>query len=281
MKAPDILYECPQTVAEAVALLSDDGRFCQPLAGGQSLMPMMHLRLAQPEVLIDLNALAELDFIEQVDDTIHVGSMVRYTTLLNSELIRRHVPLMSLSLPHVAHSAVRNRGTIGGSTALADPAAEMPAVLKALNAVIVAVSQSGPREISADDFFQGIYETALGDDELVHSIKFPAATDQQRFGFYELARRHGDYAMAGVAVSAQSINPYTGLRIIFFGVADQPLRATGAEAALEGSMFKDEPAILEAQNALPADEFTGDVGVSVDTKVQLAKVVLKRALLAM
>lgn len=281
MKAPDILYECPKSVAEAVALLSDDQRSCQPLAGGQSLMPMMHLRLAQPEVLIDLNALTELNFIEQVDDSIHIGSMVRYTTLLSSELIRQCVPLMSLALPHIAHSAVRNRGTIGGSTALADPAAEMPALLIALNAVIVAVSRSGQREIPADDFFHGIYETALAEDELVHSLKIPVATDQQRFGFYELARRHGDYAMAGVAVSAQSIDPYAGLRIVFFGVADTALRAFDTEAALEGSNIQDDSVVLKAQNSLPADEFAGDAGVSVDTKVQLAKVVLKRALLAM
>lgn len=281
MKAPDILYECPQSVAEAVELLSDDDRFCQPLAGGQSLMPMMHLRLAQPEVLIDLNALSELDFIEQSGGTIHIGAMVRYTTLLNSTLIQKHAPLLSLALPHIAHSAVRNRGTIGGSTALADPAAEMPALLMALKATVVAVSKSGKREIPADDFFQGIYETALAEDELVHSLKIPVATGQQRFGFYELARRHGDYAMAGVAISAQSIEPYTSLRVVFFGVADQALRAKDAEAILESSMASDEAVLVAAQSSLPADQFAGDAGVSVETRIQLAKVVLKRALLAM
>lgn len=241
-------------------------------------MPMMHLRLAQPEVLVDLNELSELKFIQLTDDQLHIGAMVRYRELQSSKPVRQHVPLLFMALPHIAHSAVRNRGTIGGSTALADPAAEIPALLIALAARIVAVSERGQREIAADEYFQGIYDTALAEDELVHSIKIPIATDEQRFGFYELARRHGDYAMAGVAISARSISPYTGLGIVFFGVADRALRATDVEVALEGCMQDDEAALRKAQDSLPEDEFTGDAGLSVETKLQLAKVVLKRAL---
>ena len=281
MKASDVQYECPSTVAEALALLADTDRFCQPLAGGQSLMPMLHLRLAQPEVLVDLNRLSELDFIEKTDSHLHIGSMVRYSELVNSDLINKHAPLMSLALPHIAHQAIRNRGTIGGSTALADPAAEMPALLLALNATVVAVSESGQREIPVDDFFLGIYETALNDGELLHSIRIPVAGKEQRFGFYELARRHGDYAMAGVAISAQLINPYIDLRIVFFGVADQPLRATDAEAALEGCTAQDSNAINKAQQSLTVDQILGDAGMSAEAKLQLARVVLKRALESM
>lgn len=268
-------------MADALAVLASDEHTCQPLAGGQSLMPMMNLRLAQPEVLLDLNQLAELDFIEQNNTRIHIGAMVRYSALLNSDIIRQHIPLFNLALPHIAHKAVRNRGTIGGSTALADPAAEMPALLKALDATIIVVSQSGQREISADDFFLGIYDTELSDDELVHSIVIPVATDKQRFGFYELARRHGDYAMAGVAVAAQSQDPYSGLRIVFFGVGDQALRATEAEAILEGSAKQDETALKQAQQSLISLEYAVDSGVTVESKLQWARVVLQRALQAM
>ncbi len=281
MKASDIIYKCPQTIAEALKLLSEVDQPCQPLAGGQSLMPMMNLRLAQPGVLLDLNRLPELNFIDKTDGVIHIGAMVCYSALLSSGIIRHHVPLFALALPHVAHKAVRNRGTIGGSTALADPAAEMPALLKALGATIVVISQRGTHEIAADDFFQGIYETALEEDELVHSIKIPSATEKQRFGFYELARRHGDYAMAGVAISAQSADPWTELRIVFFGVGDKALRATDAETALAGSVFGDKAALTRAQNSLSSLEYAVDGSMAVETRLQLAKVVLQRALKAM
>ncbi len=281
MKAPDLRYECPETIAEALALIADDTQTCQPLAGGQSLMPMLNLRVAQPEVLVDLNRIAALSFIEIQNDVVHIGAMVRYTALMHSPLIDKHVPLLAMALPYIAHQAVRNRGTIGGSVALADPAAEMPAVLKALAATIVVVSAHGQREIPAEAFFLGIYETALDEGELVHSIKIPLATSGHRFGFYELARRHGDYAMAGVAVSAQSINPCTELSIVFFGVADQPLRAVDAQAVLEGCAISDNAALTAAQQSLPAELMLGDTGVSADTRLQLARVALKRALLSM
>jgi len=281
MKAPDIHYQCPQTLAEALTLIADESQLCQPLAGGQSLMPMMNLRVAQPEVLVDLNRVPDLDFIEHTRDYIHIGAMVRYTTLLNSPLIRQHIPLLSLALPHVAHQAIRNRGTIGGSIALADPAAEMPAVIKALNATVVVISVKGQREIAADDFFLGIYETALEPGELIHSLKIPTPGGDQRNGFYELARRHGDYAMAGVAISAQSITPCRAIRIVFFGVADKPLRAVKAEAALQGCSLSDEEALHNAQSSLTADQMLADAAVSVETRLQLARVVLKRALHSM
>jgi len=173
MKASDFQYQCPLTLEDALLQLSSEDVECQPLAGGQSLMPMMHLRLAYPEVLLDLNRLSELDFINDAGSHIEIGAMVRYASLLKSELVRDRVPLFALAIPHIAHEAIRNRGTIGGSVALADPAAEMPAVLKALDATIVVISKSGKRSIAADDFFLGIYETALQPDELVHTIKRP------------------------------------------------------------------------------------------------------------
>jgi carbon-monoxide dehydrogenase medium subunit len=278
MKAPDIGYDCPLTLDDALSSLASEEIEFQPLAGGQSLLPMMHFRLAHPDVLLDLNKLVELDFIKDEGAHIHIGAMVRYSTLMRSETVRERIPLFSLALPHIAHEAIRNRGTIGGSAALADPAAEMPALLIALNATIIVVSVRGQREISADDFFLGIYETALEEDELIHSFRVPGAESKQRFGFYELARRHGDYAMAGVAISAQSVEPYSGLRIVFFSIGDHALRAHEAEAMLNGASVNDTDKLQLAQEALSGFEFYEDMNATADMKAHLARVVLKRAL---
>ena len=281
MKAPDIRYECPITLDDALQQLSSTEQDCQPLAGGQSLMPMMHLRLARPEVLVDLNKLSELDFIDDQQSDVVIGAMVRYSTLASSAIIRDRVPLITKAIPHIAHAAIRNRGTIGGSAALADPAAEMPALLIALNATIIAISSQARREIAAEDFFLGIYETALEPGELIHSISIPAATPEQRFGFYELARRHGDYAMAGVAISAQSIDPYAGLQIVLFSVGDHALRAKDAENSLNGAMYNDVGALQRSKDALASLELNEDMNASADTKAHLAGVVLHRALQSM
>ena len=278
MKAPDFQYQCPLTLEDALQQLSSEGTECQPLAGGQSLMPMMHLRMAYPEVLLDLNRLPELDFIEETDTHIEIGAMVRYSSLLNSELIRKCVPLFTQAIPHIAHEAIRHRGTIGGSVALADPAAEMPALLKALNANIVVVSKSGMRSISADEFFLGIYETALRADELVHTIQVPVARSDQKFGFYELARRHGDYAMAGVALSTKSVEPYSDLRIVFFSVSDHAVRAIDAENELNGKSYDDITALNRSLDALSLLNYYEDLNATSATKTHLARVVMKRAL---
>lgn len=278
MKAPDFQYQCPLTLEDALEQLSGQGTECQPLAGGQSLMPMMHLRMAYPDVLLDLNRLPELDFVKETNTHIEIGAMVRYSSLLNSVLIRKHVPLFTQAIPYIAHEAIRHRGTIGGSVALADPAAEMPALLKALDANIVVVSKIGKRSISADDFFLGIYETALRPDELVHTIQVPVADSDQRFGFYELARRHGDYAMAGVALSARSVEPFSDLRIAFFSVSDHAVRAIDAENELNGKLYDDITALNRSLNALSLLNYYEDSNASSATKTHLARVVMKRAL---
>jgi len=277
MKPSEFKYECPETLDDALTLLCSDEHDCQPLAGGQSLMPMMNLRLAGAELLVDLNNVRELDFIREEGLQISIGSMVRYATLIDSDIISQHIPLFSLAIPHIAHEAIRNRGTIGGSVALADPAAEMPALLMALDATIVAVSKTGKREISADEFFIGVYETALETGELVHSIKIPVAGVDQKFGFYELARRHGDYAMAGVAIAASSIDPYADLRIVFFSIGDRALRATEAEVVLQGQRYGEE-SVHNAQLALASLQFNEDMNASESTKAHLAGVVMQRAL---
>ncbi|MFK7876707.1 MAG: xanthine dehydrogenase family protein subunit M, partial [Paracoccaceae bacterium] len=227
MKAPDFDYLRPATLEAALTMLAKHEGEAMPLAGGQSLMPMMNFRVAAPEALIDLADIADLRGISVTDGTVRIGAMTRYAELMADHIVQAQIPLFAMALPHIAHDAVRNRGTIGGSLALADPAAEMPALMLALNAQIEVIGPNGPREISADDFFLGMFETAL-EDELIVAIHIPAATPDQRFAFHELTQRHGDYALAGVAL-AQTGDSY---RAAFFGITDRAIRVPALEEAL-------------------------------------------------
>ena len=268
MKAPDFDYLRPTDLADAVAMLAEHDSEAMPLAGGQSLMPMMNFRVAAPEALIDLADLNELRGISIEGATIRIGAMTRYAELMADADVQRHVPLIGLALPHIAHDAVRNRGTIGGSLALADPAAEMPALMLALSANIEVEGPDGTRMISADDFFLGMFETAL-DGELIKAIQIPVATSDQRFGFHELTQRHGDYALAGVAI-VQTSNTY---RAAFFGVSDRATRVPELEQALEQ---KDD--ITSVLKHLDSVDFTDDLKANNTTRQRLAGIALKRAL---
>lgn len=278
MKAADFRYEKPGSLSEALSLLSDPELDIAPLAGGQSLVPMMNFRVAQPDVLVDLSALDDLKGISEHGGGLRIGAMTRYAELAASALIDARAPLISMALPHIAHAAIRNRGTIGGSVALADPAAEMPALLLALDAVITTQSSEGSRDIRATEFFLGMYETALEEGELVTAITIPAPAADRRFAFYELARRHGDYAMAGVAVAATGAvgAPCLDCRIAFLSVSDCALRATNAEKALEGKTPQE--GVDAAVAALEDIEFSGDLNASEGTRQHLAGVVLRRAM---
>ena len=272
MKAADFRYERPASLPDALALLADEDLDAAPLAGGQSLMPMMNFRLAQPGTLIDLSALDDLRGVTLDEGMLRIGAMTRYVDLTRSELMATHAPLIAMALPHIAHAAVRNRGTIGGSVALADPAAEMPALLLALDAQITVQSEAGPSIHAAADFFLGMYETALEDGELVTEIAIPIAGPDDRFAFYELARRHGDYAMAGVAVARRgSLH-----RIAFFSISDKAMRASGAEASLDAGR-----PVAEAVLTLGDLPFSGDLNASTSMKQHLSGVVLTRALEAL
>ena len=274
MKAPDFDYQRPETLEAALALLADADGMAEPLAGGQSLMPMMNFRLAAPETLIDLNGIPSLSGVAIEDSWITIGATTRYCDLEDNMEVIEAVPLIAKVLPHIAHAAIRNRGTIGGSIALADPAAEMPAVLLALGGEVVLQSASASRTVKADDFFLGIYETVREPEELVVAVRFPRANPDDRFGFHEIVRRHGDYAMAGCIVAAN--NTLDGVRVAFFGVGDRPLRAKGAEEALSGS--DGGTAALDAAVAALGDlECEGDVSTSAETKRHLAGVALRRA----
>lgn len=269
MKAPDFSYVKPGSVTEALTILADPDADAMPLAGGQSLMPMMNFRLAAPATLVDLGGIDALRGIREDGDEIRIGAMTRYADLAAAPVIAAHVPLFTMALPHIAHAAIRNRGTIGGSVSLADPAAEMPALLLALDAAIHVQGEAGTRRIAADDFFLGMYETMLDEGELVTEIAIPIRQHAQRFGFYELARRHGDYAMVGVALATRADNT---CRIAFFSIADRAIRATAAEAALATGNLT---AAIAALDDLP---FDGDLNAAPATKRHLAGIALKRAM---
>lgn len=256
MKAPDFRYERPATLGAALALLADDSIDATPLAGGQSLMPMMNFRLAAPDMLVDLADIAELRGITDDGATVTIGAMTRYAELGRWEGLSTRLPLVALALPHIAHDAIRNRGTLGGSVALADPAAELPALCLALEAVIVLAGPDGTREVAADDFFLGLYETARGEGELVTALRLPAARPGDRFGFAELARRHGDYALAGAAIAERG----GVMRAALFSVSDRPVLVPGADAV-----------------GLAGMAMTGDAQTSEATRRHLAGVVLSRA----
>jgi len=269
VKAQDFRYERPSTMDEALAILAGADGEAQPLAGGQSLMPMMNFRLAAPEILIDLGGVPELSGICEDGGEVVIGAMTRYRDLMASDLVTRGVPLLAQALPHIAHPAIRNRGTLGGSLALSDPAAESPAVLLALGGTVDLRSSDGARNVAADDFFFGLYETARQPEELITAIRLPRAGEGDRFGFYEITRRHGDYAMIGVAV-AQAPD----WRIAFFSVAGTPLRATDAEAALNADASDIDGAVA----ALASLEIDGDRHGDPAMKRHLAGVALRRAI---
>src|SRR5712671_6355903 len=199
MKAPRFAYARPASVAEALALLAEHKDEARVLAGGQSLVPMLNFRVAAPKVLVDINRIAGLSGIKVAKNHIRIGALTRHVELERSADVARHLPLIASAMPHIAHPAIRSRGTFGGSCALADPAAELPACALALGATFVVAGRKGERRVAAQDFFRGLYATALKADELIVAAEFPLPKPGYVSAFGELARRHGDYAMVGIA----------------------------------------------------------------------------------
>jgi len=282
MKAPRFAYARPASLAEALALLAEHKGDARVLAGGQSLVPMMNFRLAAPKVLVDINRIAGLSGIKVAKNHLRIGALTRHVELERSADITRHLPLIASAMPHIAHPAIRNRGTFGGSCALADPAAELPACALALGASFVVAGKKGERRVAAEDFFKGLYATALKSGELLVAAEFPLAKPGYASAFGELARRHGDYAMVGVAAhgSAQG-KKFSDMRVVFFGVGDRPQRAAQFERALDG-----QPAAAKTIDAalqkLDADlSPRADLHGSAATKLHLAKVLAGRVLKTM
>ncbi|MDQ2805457.1 MAG: xanthine dehydrogenase family protein subunit M [Chloroflexota bacterium] len=238
MKPSAFEYYAPATRAEALALLAEHGDAAKVLAGGQSLVPTMNFRLAQPGILVDLNGVADLfGIMDAPDGGLQIAAMTRQRTLERSPQIAARVPLLAEALPHIAHPQIRNRGTLGGSLAHNDPAAELPALMVALEAQLCAQSPAGERWIAAADFFQGLFTTALEPHELLTAIRIPAPPPRTGMAFAEVARRHGDYAMAGAAavVTLAADGTVAAARLIYLAIGDGPVPAPSITAALHGA----------------------------------------------
>ena len=236
MKAPPFAYHRPNTLDEALALLDEHGDEAKVLAGGQSLIPLMGLRMGRPGHVVDIGRLPGLDAIGVDSGAVSLGALVRHEQAKRSSDVAAHAPLVAAAMPWVAHRAIRTRGTVVGSIAHADPAAEMPAVVLATGATLTATSSSGARTIAADDFFQGYLDTDMAANEIVTQVTFPAWPVNAGAAVVEVARRHGDYALVGLAVRLEVTDgQITNAALAFFGAASTALRVTGAEDALVGA----------------------------------------------
>jgi aerobic carbon-monoxide dehydrogenase medium subunit len=281
MKASAFSYARATSIGNALELLAAHGDGAKVLSGGQSLMPAMNLRLLSPELLIDIGDLGELRGVELVGGMLRIGALTRHVELLNSPEIAKHAPLLSEAIAHVAHPAIRNKGTLGGSLAHADPASELPACMLALSAAIVVRGQTGERRIAAKDFFTGIYQTALAADELLVAVELPVAQKDSVHFFHEFARRHGDYAIVGLAAQAMVRGGlFADLRIALFAVGDRPVLAD-VTARLTGVAIT--PALLSDAAAALAEELDPqeDQQASVAMRRHLAKVLLVRGVSAL
>jgi carbon-monoxide dehydrogenase medium subunit len=270
VKPAPFAYTKAKTLKEAVTLLAkhkDDARL---LAGGQSLIATLNMRLSAPDLLIDINGIKNLNGIAKKGKYVEIGALARHVQVERSDVIAKHAPLIALAMPHIGHPAIRNRGTFGGSIAFADPAAELPACLLALGGEIDIAGPRGKRKVKADAFFKGLFETALRPQEMIIAVRVPAADKATRVGFAELARRHGDYAMVGLAASARGNDKgLADVRLAYFGVGDTPVRVKKAEAALAAG---DVEAAVKALDLDPHD----DVQATAKTKKHLAGVLLRR-----
>ena len=259
MKLPHFQYEAPVTVAEAVSLLAEHQDRASVLAGGQSLIPLLALRLARPAVLIDINGLRELSGVSASNGWVAVGAMTREYVAEDSKAIADSVPLLAAALPLIGHEAIRSRGTIGGSLAHADPAAELPAVARAIDAEFVVRGQSGERVIPAAEWFDGYLTTSRRADELLVEVRFPAAAPGTGVAFQEVARRHGDFAIVGLATSLTvSDGVISDARLAFAGISDVPVRAAEAAELLVGEtpstdLFEEAARLATADIEPPAD----------------------------
>ncbi len=279
MKAPKFSYVRPESLDAVFALLARHGDDARILAGGQSLMPTLNMRLSQPGLLIDINRIDALKGISLEAGVIRIGALARHVEVMNSPLIAKHLPLIAEAMPHIAHVAVRNRGTFGGSIALADPSAELPACILALQGDLVLQGVRGRRTVAADDFFLGLYETARSPDELLIEARIPVQREGMTSVFMELARRHGDFAIAGLACYGRfQRDAVSDARLVYFGSEVKPRLAARAMAAVNGRRFtaqtREEACAALAHDLDPIDNIFGKPA----TKLHLQRVLTRRAL---
>jgi CO/xanthine dehydrogenase FAD-binding subunit len=279
MKLPYVEYEAPTTIAEAVDLLAEHEDEASVLAGGQSLIPLMALRLARPAVLIDINGLSELSLVAATDGRVTIGAMTREYVAEDSATVGDTVPLLAAALPLIGHEAIRSRGTIGGSMAHADPAAELPAVALALDAEFVVRGRAGERVVPAADWFEGYLATSRRPDELLTEVRFPAAAPGTGVAFLEVARRHGDFAIVGLAVSLTLADGViSDARLAFAGVSDVPVRVAEAEDLLAGERPSAELFAEAAWVATAGLDPPADLNGSSEYRKQVAAALVRRGL---
>jgi carbon-monoxide dehydrogenase medium subunit len=285
MKASAFSYARATSVANAIELLAEHGERAKVLSGGQSLMPAMNLRLLAPELIVDIGSLDELRGVARREGLLSIGALTRHVDLQNDPDIATDAPLLREAIAHVAHPAIRNRGTIGGSLAHADPASELPACMIALNATIVVRGPKGERRIPAEDFFVGIYETLLSAQELLVAVEVPLLPPNSAHHFCEFARRQGDYAIVGLAAQAvvedhPGNRRLTDFRPVFFGLSDRPVRAKAAAMLVNTDMTPD--TLSEALQAL-ADELDPPEDQQANSAMRrhYAKVLLARCVAAL
>jgi aerobic carbon-monoxide dehydrogenase medium subunit len=281
MKLPPVEYEAPATITEAVGLLAEHEDEASVLAGGQSLIPLLALRLARPAVLIDINGVTELSGIAAADGWLTIGAATREYVAEESQVVAERLPLMAAALPFIGHEAIRSRGTIGGSLAHGDSAAELPAVARALDAEFVVRGPSGERVIPAADWFEGYLTTSRRADELLVEVRFPAAVPGTGVAFLEVARRHGDFAIVGLAASLTfSDGAISEARLAFAGISDVPVRAAGAEALLRGEVASSELFDEAARRATEDIDPPADLHGSSEYRKKVAATLVRRGLQA-
>lgn len=279
MKAAAFEFERATSVQHALTLMAKHGDDAKLIAGGQTLMATLNMRLSEPALLIDISSLTELREIRLTDTALRIGALTTHRDIERSALVAEHAPLLTQAAPHVAHIAIRNVGTLGGSLAFADPAAEWPVCAVALDATIIAASASGERRIAAREFFTDLYETQLAPGEIIIACEFPRQAAGTRNVFLELARRHGDYAIVGVAavgrVSNETVN---GLQLSYLGMGSTPILARRAAAAIAGKPLSE--INVNAVNKALAEELdpSSDLYAQTATKHHLARVLTLRAL---
>jgi carbon-monoxide dehydrogenase medium subunit len=279
VKAAPFDYVAPTSLDEAVSVLAERGDAAKVLAGGQSLVPLMVMRLARPEIVVDINGVVGLDYLRVEDDWLRIGALVRQSAVERDPVVRQHVPLVSEAVATIGHVAIRNRGTVGGSVAHADPAAEWPALLLALDGEVEVIGPQGSRSVAADELFVSVMTTALAPDEIVREVRLRLPEPPVGSCFLELARRHGDFAVVGVAAVLGVENGLvTHCRIALSGVGDTAVRARGAESMLLGSSPDDEALRAAAQAVAVEIDPPGDIQGSAAYRRTVAATLARRAL---
>lgn len=280
MKPAPFVYHAPDSLGAALLLKAGHGDEAKFLAGGQSLVPAMNFRIANPALLVDVNKLAALDYIHVVAGELRIGALTRVQRLEHDPLVRAHWPLLPETVPHIAHPQIRNRSTVGGSLAHADPAAELPVILTALGGRLRLQSSTGERWVGADDFFVSLFTTAIATDEMLVEVAIPAAPARTGTAFMEVARRHGDYAMLGVAVvvTLDAAGACSAARLIFLNAGDRPMNAQRAAASLLGQLPGSAAIEAAASSATEELEPMGSVHATPAYQRHLARVLARRAL---